>query len=104
MLSFPGTLKSDVARQFPERAHDGIGLLLPRGPLTDYESEYRNILQTLSTGLKHRVINGHEWYKNNQYLFYGHDPVSVYSGPISAQVTLALIGWLTSSAIVSTPV
>ena len=25
-------LKSDVARPFPERAHDGKSLLLPRGP------------------------------------------------------------------------
>ena len=38
--------------------------------LTEYQSEYKEILQTLSTGLKPRVINGHQWYKNNQYLFY----------------------------------
>ena len=38
--------------------------------LTDYQSEYRKILQTLSTGLEPRVIDGHQWYKNNQYLFY----------------------------------
>ena len=38
--------------------------------LTDYQSEYKEILQTLSTGLKPRVIDGHQWYKNNQYLFY----------------------------------
>ena len=38
--------------------------------LTDYQSEYKQILQTLSTGLEPRVIDGHEWYKNNQYLFY----------------------------------
>ena len=34
--------------------------------LTDYQSEYKEILRTLSTG----VIDGHQWYKNNQYLFY----------------------------------
>ena len=38
--------------------------------LTDYQSEYKEILQTLSTGLEPRVIDGHKWYKNNQYLFY----------------------------------
>ena len=38
--------------------------------LTDYQSEYKEILQTLSTGLERRVIDGHQWYKNNQYLFY----------------------------------
>ena len=37
--------------------------------LTDYQSEYEEILQTLSTGLEPRVIDGHQWYKNNQYLF-----------------------------------
>ena len=34
--------------------------------LTDYQSEYKEILQTLSTGLQPRVIDGHQWYKNNQ--------------------------------------
>ena len=38
--------------------------------LTDYQSEYEEILQNLSTGLEPRVIDGHQWYKNNQYLFY----------------------------------
>ena len=38
--------------------------------ITDYQSEYKEILQTLSTGLEPRVIDGHQWYKNNQYLFY----------------------------------
>ena len=37
--------------------------------LTDYQSEYKEIPQTLSTGLEPRVIDGHQWYKNNQYLF-----------------------------------
>ena len=37
--------------------------------LTDYQSEYKEILQTLSTGIELRVIDGHQWYKNNQYLF-----------------------------------
>ena len=45
------------------------GILEGRG-LTDYQSEYKGILQTLSTGLEPRVIDGHQWYKNNQYLFY----------------------------------
>ena len=38
--------------------------------LTVYQSEYKEILQTHSTGLKPCVIDGHQWYKNNQYLFY----------------------------------
>ena len=38
--------------------------------LTDYQSEYKNYLQTLSTGLEPRVIDGHQWYKKNEYLFY----------------------------------
>ena len=38
--------------------------------LTNYLSEYKEILQTLSTGLEARVIDGHQWYKDNQYLFY----------------------------------
>ena len=29
--------------------------------LTDYQSEYKEILQTLSTGLEPRVIGGHQW-------------------------------------------
>ena len=28
--------------------------------LTDYQSEYKEILQTLSTGLEPRVIDGHQ--------------------------------------------
>ena len=38
--------------------------------VTDYQSEYNEILQTLGTGLEPRVIDGHQWYKKNQYLFY----------------------------------
>ena len=38
--------------------------------LTNYESEYQNILQTLSTGLEPRDIYRHQWYKNNKYVFY----------------------------------
>ena len=38
--------------------------------LTDYQSEYKDILQTLSTGLETCVMDGHKWYKSNQYLFY----------------------------------
>ena len=37
--------------------------------LTDYQSEYKEIFETLSTGLEPRVIDGHQWYENNQYLF-----------------------------------
>ena len=29
--------------------------------LTDYRSEYKEILQILSTGLEPRVIDGHQW-------------------------------------------
>ena len=77
--------------------------------LTDYLSEYKEILQTLSTGLQPRVIDGHQWYKNNQYLFYEDrivvpetDLISAYSGRISPLVTLALITQWTSFASVST--
>ena len=77
--------------------------------LTDYQSEYKEILQTLSTGLEPRVIDGHQWYKNNQYLFY-KDRIVVpgarldgsYSGPISVLVTLARIPQWTASVSVST--
>ena len=44
--------------------------------LTDYQSEYKKILQKLGTGLKPRVIDGHQWYKNNQYSFY-EDQIAV---------------------------
>ena len=77
--------------------------------LTDYQSEYEEILQTLSTGLEPRVIDGHQWYKNNQYLFY-EDRIVVPEArldgclqwSISALVTLALIAQWTSPASVST--
>ena len=38
--------------------------------LTNYQSEYEDILQTLSTGLGPPVLDGHHWYKHYQYLFY----------------------------------
>ena len=38
--------------------------------LTNYQSEYKEVFQTLSSGLEPRVIDGHQGYKNNQYLFY----------------------------------
>ena len=41
--------------------------ILEGGSLTDYQSEYEDILQTLSTGLEPHVIDGHQWYQNNQY-------------------------------------
>ena len=44
--------------------------ILKEWSLTDYQSEYKDILQTLSTGLQPRVIDGHQWYKNHRYLFY----------------------------------
>ena len=56
--------------------HSGYNLsmrtagMLEGWSLTDYQSEYEEILQTLSTGLVPPVIDGHQWYKNNQYLFY----------------------------------
>ena len=40
--------------------------ILEASSLTDYQSQYRNILQTLSTGLELRVIDGHQWYKNDE--------------------------------------
>ena len=44
--------------------------ILEAWSLTDYQSEYEEILETLSTGLEPRVIDGHQWYKYNQHLFY----------------------------------
>ena len=44
--------------------------ILEAWSLTDYQSEYKEILQTLITGLELRVIDGHQWCKKNQYLFY----------------------------------
>ena len=38
--------------------------------LTYYQSEYKEILQIFSTGLEPRDVDGHQWYKNIQYLFY----------------------------------
>ena len=38
--------------------------------LTEYHSEYKNNLQTLSTALEPRVTDGHQWYKSNEHLFY----------------------------------
>ena len=29
--------------------------------LTEYQSEYKEILQTVSTGVEPRVIDGHQW-------------------------------------------
>ena len=45
-------------------------VILQEWSLTEYQSDYKSILQTLSTGLEPPVIEGHEWYKNNQFLFY----------------------------------
>ena len=49
--------------------------------LTNYQSECKEILQTLSTGLAPRVIDGHQWYKKNQYLFY-EDRIIVPEAPL----------------------
>ena len=38
--------------------------------LTDYQSEYKEILETPSTRLEPRVIHRQQWYKDNQYVFY----------------------------------
>ena len=38
--------------------------------LTDYQSEYKDIVQTHSTGLEPRVIDGHQWYKSRLFFFY----------------------------------
>ena len=85
--------------------------ILQGSSLTDYQLEHKNILPTFSTGLEPCVIDKQQWYKNDQYLFYEDrivvpeaESTGVYSGPISAQVTLALIAQCTSSASVSTPV
>ena len=43
--------------------------ILEEWSLTNYHSEHKDILQTLSTGLEPRVIDGYQWYKNHQYLF-----------------------------------
>ena len=36
---------------------------------TDYQSEYKVFLETLTTGLEPCVVDGHQWYKNNLYPF-----------------------------------
>ena len=77
--------------------------ILENRSLTDYESEYKEILQTLSTGLERRVIDGHQCSsRRTVQSCLRHDLMGAYSGPISAQVTLALIAQWTSSASVFT--
>ena len=58
--------RMDVQLDLPMRT---TGILEGWG-LTTYQSEYKDILQTLSTGLEPRVLDGYHWYKNNHYLFY----------------------------------
>ena len=58
--------RMDVQPDLPMRTAG----ILEGWSLTDYQSEYEDILQTLSTGLEPRIIDGHQWYKKNQYLFY----------------------------------
>ena len=36
--------------------------------LSDYQSAYKKIFQTVSNGLERRVIDRHEWYEKNHYL------------------------------------
>ena len=64
--------RMDVQRDLSMRTAE----ILEGWSLTNYQSEYKEILQTLSTGLEPRVIDEHQWYKNNQYLFY-EDPIVV---------------------------
>ena len=77
--------------------------------LTDYQSEYKEILQTLSTGLDTVSLTGTSGIKMTSTTCtrtvrscLRHDLISVYNGPISAPVTLALIAQWTSFASVST--
>ena len=71
-----GESSEALAREAFQRMDVQLGLsmrtagILEGWSLTDYQSEYKEILQTLSTGLEPRVIDGDQWYKNNQYLFY----------------------------------
>ena len=77
--------------------------------LTDYQSEYKEVLHTLSTGLEPRVIEGTGGIKTASTSYTGtvlfrlrHDWMPAYTGPISVLVTLALIAQWTSSVSVST--
>ena len=77
--------------------------------LTDYQSEYKEILQT--TGLKPRVIDGTSGIKKistsstrTGLLCLKPDWMGAYSGPIAVLVTLALIAQSTFSVSASTPV
>ena len=38
--------------------------------LRDYHAEYKCVLNSLSDGLEARLIDGDQWYKDNQYLYY----------------------------------
>ena len=40
--------------------------------LRDYQAEYQCVLSALSDGLEARLIDGHSWYQDNQYLYYEH--------------------------------
>ena len=77
--------------------------------LTDYQSEYKEILQTLTTGPEPVSLRGTSGIKTTStsstrtvLSYLRPDLMGAYSGPISAQVTLALIAQWTSSASVST--
>ena len=86
--------------------------ILEGGSLTDYQSEYKEILQTLSTRLEPRVIDRQQWYNKTTSTSstrtvlscLRHDWNGAYGGPISVLVTLALIAQCTSSVSVFTPV
>ena len=82
-----GESSEALAREAFPRMHVQLDLSMrtagiPEGwSLTDYQSEYKEILQTLSTGLEPRVIDGHQWYKNNHHLFY-EDRIVVPEAPL----------------------
>ena len=82
---------------------------IPEGwSLTNYQSEYKEILQTLSTGLEPLSLTGTTGRKTIStsstragLLCLKPDWMGAYSGPISVLVTLALIAQWTSSVSVS---
>ena len=77
--------------------------------VTNYQSKYEEILQTISTGLQPVSLTGTSGIKTistsstrTELWCPRHDWMGAYSGPISVLVTLALIAQWTSSVSVST--
>ena len=72
--AYIGESSEALAKEALQRMDVQLGLsirtagILEGSSLTDYQSEYKEILQTLSTGLAPRVIDGHQWYKNTSTL------------------------------------